>query len=701
MAETNCLVFKPTAEEFEDFSSYVQKIEAMHPDMGLCKIIPPEGWFVCDYDLDNIKLKITNPLQQIPNGQDGVYKFDLVQNRSMNLQQFRKYCEKNKYENPDYAERERKYWKSLNGSFGSAPLYGADLSGSLFPTQHIQPIATTIENNPSTPNEPNQASLNNPKDSNSEVLNLNDIMTDELLIQSNNNEATNLLNSISISETQPEKPSISQSELPDQSKSQPQESNDQRNQDLYQRMNANWNLNTLSNNVIYSLGMDMGGVNSPMLYIGSWRATFAYHVEDLDLYSINYLHIGEPKSWYSVPLSSRKQFESMCQNYFLSDYKACHEFLRHKRYHFSPTCLKRHGIPFSTAVQHPGEFIITFPGAYHAGFNHGFNIAEAINFILPRWFPMGKIAKPCLCLPGNVQIDVDMLETLFLREKFANRCYQKLNTEILVPSDKCRMRCLCIEKQEEAMKKETKRQRKEHLSNNDNNNHYKYNNWDYSSTEKSDGNNNNNNNNNFMVALKEPLESNIVDWPLIKCEGCCLYYHPHCLDMEKTFQLSKLVYYQYDLTISLCHLCQYIEYMALHAQDIYKLSQLTFKNEKKLSSSIKTSEDHPEKETDQELEKEIIKEQEIESVNTTDKRKRKKPIKKSLFKVNDWVKLSDPMHPPIVGILTSIYLDFGRLHIKVIKFKSLFLFINSFIIINIFLFLLGFTKRIRSLDSFR
>lgn len=43
-------------------------------------------------------------------------------------------------------------------------------------------------------------------------------------------------------------------------------------------------------------------------------------------------------------------------------------------------------------TQEAGEFMITFPYGYHAGFNHGFNCAESTNFATRRWIEYGKQA---------------------------------------------------------------------------------------------------------------------------------------------------------------------------------------------------------------------------------------------------------------------------------------------------------------------
>ena len=160
------------------------------------------------------------------------------------------------------------------------------------------------------------------------------------------------------------------------------------------------------------------GVNTTMLYIGTWKTMFAFHVEDQDLYSINYLHTGAPKSWYSIQPSDRNRLESLAEGYFANELRACKEYLRHKTKLFSPKLLQSCGLSYDTVVQRPGEFVVTFPGAYHAGFNHNFNIAEATNFATPRWLQtVARKAKRCVCRPHSVFVDPDELEHLVRLEQ--------------------------------------------------------------------------------------------------------------------------------------------------------------------------------------------------------------------------------------------------------------------------------------------
>lgn len=73
---------------------------------------------------------------------------------------------------------------------------------------------------------------------------------------------------------------------------------------LYTDQTTSWNVahlpSTLSR-ILPSSEKGLPGVNTPYLYFGMWRATFAWHVEDMDLFSINYIHFGAPKFWYAIP----------------------------------------------------------------------------------------------------------------------------------------------------------------------------------------------------------------------------------------------------------------------------------------------------------------------------------------------------------------------------------------------------------------
>jgi len=155
---------------------------------------------------------------------------------------------------------------------------------------------------------------------------------------------------------------------------------------------------------------EIPGVTSPMTYFGMWKAFFAWHKEDLDLYSINYLHTGAPKVWYCVPPSESEKFDAMAEQLFPEAAANCSEFLRHKDIMISPSLLKAHNIKYEKAIQYPGEFIVLNTSAYHSGFNLGFNCAEAVNFALPQWLEIGRDCSQCECgaLADGVSLDMSI-----------------------------------------------------------------------------------------------------------------------------------------------------------------------------------------------------------------------------------------------------------------------------------------------------
>uniref|UniRef100_A0A8C1XEE9 [histone H3]-trimethyl-L-lysine(9) demethylase n=1 Tax=Cyprinus carpio TaxID=7962 RepID=A0A8C1XEE9_CYPCA len=190
---------------------------------------------------------------------------------------------------------------------------------------------------------------------------------------------------------------------------------------LYDPDVTEWNigrLNTILDMVERESGITIKGVNTPYLYFGMWKSTFAWHTEDMDLYSINYLHFGEPKSWYIVPPEHGKRLERLAKGFFPGSAQSCEAFLRHKMTLISPSILRKYGIPFEKVTQEAGQFIVTFPYGYHAGFNHGFNCAESTNFATQRWINYGKLATLCSCRKDMVKVSMDVFVRKFQPERY-------------------------------------------------------------------------------------------------------------------------------------------------------------------------------------------------------------------------------------------------------------------------------------------
>ena len=176
---------------------------------------------------------------------------------------------------------------------------------------------------------------------------------------------------------------------------------------LFDEDTKEWNVAKLPN-LLDLLGNSIPGVNTAYLYMGMWRATFAWHLEDVDLYSINYIHFGAPKQWYSISQKDAPKFETAMKSLWSSDAKACDQFLRHKTYLVSPSILKsKFGVTVNKVVHREGQFVVTFPIGYHSGYNLGYNCAESVNFAIDEWLEYGKTARKCQCEADSVFIDIE------------------------------------------------------------------------------------------------------------------------------------------------------------------------------------------------------------------------------------------------------------------------------------------------------
>lgn len=159
-----------------------------------------------------------------------------------------------------------------------------------------------------------------------------------------------------------------------------------------------WNMRGVSRangSLLRFMKEEIPGVTSPMVYVAMLFSWFAWHVEDHDLHSLNYLHMGSGKTWYGVPRDAAVAFEEVVRvNGYGEEINPLVTFaiLGEKTTVMSPEEFISAGIPCCRLVQNAGEFVVTFPRAYHSGFSHGFNCGEAANIATPEWLRVAKEA---------------------------------------------------------------------------------------------------------------------------------------------------------------------------------------------------------------------------------------------------------------------------------------------------------------------
>ena len=153
-----------------------------------------------------------------------------------------------------------------------------------------------------------------------------------------------------------------------------------------------WNLNILPlhpESMFRHIKSDISGMTVPWLYVGMCFSTFCWHNEDHYSYSANYQHFGATKTWYCIPAADAERFEQAMKAAVPELFETQPDLLFQLVTLLPPDQLRKAGVNVFALDQRAGQFVITFPQAYHAGFNHGFNFNEAVNFAPADWEPFG------------------------------------------------------------------------------------------------------------------------------------------------------------------------------------------------------------------------------------------------------------------------------------------------------------------------
>lgn len=453
-------VFKPTMRQFQDFKVFMTKVDKYGMKSGIIKIIPPQEWkdSLPPYD-DMVKqVKVREPIKQEIMGSNGTYRqVNILHQRSYNLPQWRQLCEQSEHQPPARrGERRANAEKKPSTRSRAAANSGAPRPAAAPAKKRgrggraTRASARTAKNEPAEEEERPMTPVS-PVPEKEEVVDSVEqdpgVKEEEQCDEDDGAPAPRRMGFSRQGKPKMQSVSARRKYVRREGSAMIDEA---AFKDWDYRMDVSdftperceeleriywktltyasplygadllgtlfsedvklWNLNKLPN-LLDVLGTKVPGVNTAYLYLGMWKATFAWHLEDVDLYSINYLHFGAPKQWYSISQADARRFEAAMKNIWPTEAKSCDQFLRHKGFLISPAHLKQHyNITVNKCVSYPGEFVVTYPYGYHSGYNLGYNCAEAVNFALDSWLPMGKIAKRCQCAQAQDSVWVDVYE---------------------------------------------------------------------------------------------------------------------------------------------------------------------------------------------------------------------------------------------------------------------------------------------------
>ncbi|KAJ7078409.1 jumonji superfamily protein [Mycena belliarum] len=419
LAHRGIPVFKPTMHEFADFEGYMTRVECWGRRSGIVKVVPPKEWTDALPDvkpqLANVKIK--SPIEQFMRGRAGLFRQENMEKRKlMSVREWVELCAKDEFRapgvdqvgvhnNPSALPPLRSRRKKTAGKVADPDIN--DIKPH--PTDDGPDVTMASPPNSASP-DPEDAKPDDSKPRNRRVERAD---KDSLFLETFNPHTDWLPPSTRAVDYTPEFcAKLERAFWRNCGLGKPAWYGADTMGSLYTSVTTAWNvahLHSTLSRLLPASSQGLPGVNTPYLYFGMWRATFAWHVEDMDLFSINYIHFGAPKFWYAIPQARAGALEDTMRGYFPQDTSTCPQFLRHKSFLASPTLLAQSAVRPNHLVQHAGEFVITYPRGYHAGFNLGLNCAESVNFALDSWLEEGRKASVCKCVDDSVRIDVDQL----------------------------------------------------------------------------------------------------------------------------------------------------------------------------------------------------------------------------------------------------------------------------------------------------
>ncbi|KAL5118804.1 hypothetical protein ACEQ8H_003307 [Pleosporales sp. CAS-2024a] len=447
-------VFKPTMDQFRNFQRFIDKIDKHGMKSGIVKVIPPAEWRDSLPDLSEAvkSIKVKNPIMQEFAGQHGIYtQANIEKQRSYNLPEWRSVTDEPHHQPPAKRGERRKAAAEAPSRTRSTRAQAAPTTKDASPAPRRGPgrpsrrrqvkkeqldeeddhdtASMDVPPTPTSPGREEKKSTRRVKKEARADATPTKARQPKTADQAKSVSSRRLNNRGAVNDNVDEAafedfdyhhPGLEEftvercKELEDNywktiNYGQPMYGADMPGS-LFDDRTTSWNVAKLPN-LLDVLGTKVPGVNTAYLYLGMWKATFAWHLEDVDLYSINYIHFGAPKQWYSISQEDARRFEAAMKSIWPNDAKHCSQFLRHKTYLISPQRLEKDfNIKVNRLVHYEGEFVITYPYGYHSGYNIGYNCAESVNFANESWLSYGRIAKKCNCESDSVWVDVNEIE---------------------------------------------------------------------------------------------------------------------------------------------------------------------------------------------------------------------------------------------------------------------------------------------------